>query len=585
MGAPPRRGRAVARRHRGTARPEAARHRGLARPLHGALRRLRARAAFSFVQISGFSKVTALAGASLIVVLIGFAGQRFLTDIIAGFLMFFEGWFSVGDTITVEPWSLSGVVEELSLRSTTLRAVTGETIRVNNSAIYAARVLPKGVREVEIELMATDADDCRRVIEEVARIVPAGPTRFVRRPEVIEVEVLDDQLVRVLVHASVAHGREWLVEKFLPDLIKERAPEGLSRTGRSSCSSTSGRRGASPARCPARAVGALAPAHARSSRPPVEVVHPAYGGGCFADIPGHGRPAPDRRERGRARPSVLGTLDRRWKRVVLVVVDAFGWSCAERHAEHPFLRRVALDGRLAQLTSQFPSTTSAHMTTLHTGLPVGTSAIYEWFQLEPSLDAVIAPLLFSYAGDAERETLRGSGLDPAPLYPATTVYERLSTLDVVAHPPSSTRRSRTRPSAGRRCAGRPSVRSRGRRLGRPGGRGAARARPGLRRRVCRRRRRDRALHGPASDAHVAAATGVLDTLESSPRPCRPTARRSSSSPPTTARCRSTPATTVFVNEAWPEIMDHLRRGAKRPAAGARRIGSRPLPPRPSRPRR
>ena len=83
---------------------------------------------FSFVQISGFSQVTALAGASLIVVLIGFAGQRFLTDIIAGFLMFFEGWFSVGDTITVEPWALSGVVEEMSLRSTTLRAVTGETI-------------------------------------------------------------------------------------------------------------------------------------------------------------------------------------------------------------------------------------------------------------------------------------------------------------------------------------------------------------------------------------------------------------------------------------------------------------------------
>jgi small-conductance mechanosensitive channel len=187
--------------------------------------------AFSLVQISGFSKVAALAGASLIVVLIGFAGQRFLTDIIAGLLMFFEGWFSVGDTITVEPWSLSGVVEELSLRSTTLRAVTGEKIRVNNSSIYAARILPKGVREVEIEMMATDGDDCRRVVEEVARIVPAGPTRFVRRPEVVEVEVLDDDLVRMLVHASVAHGREWLVENFLPDLIKERAPEGLIAHG------------------------------------------------------------------------------------------------------------------------------------------------------------------------------------------------------------------------------------------------------------------------------------------------------------------------------------------------------------------
>ena len=29
----------------------------------------------------------------------------------------------------------------------------------------------------------------------------------------------------------MAHGREWLVEQFLPDLIKERAPEGLIAHG------------------------------------------------------------------------------------------------------------------------------------------------------------------------------------------------------------------------------------------------------------------------------------------------------------------------------------------------------------------
>ncbi|HET8805021.1 MAG TPA: hypothetical protein VFM47_01020, partial [Gaiellales bacterium] len=62
--------------------------------------------AISIGQLLGWSKSTAIAGASLLVVLIGFAGQRFLTDLVAGLLMFFEGWFSVGDTIVIEPLDL-----------------------------------------------------------------------------------------------------------------------------------------------------------------------------------------------------------------------------------------------------------------------------------------------------------------------------------------------------------------------------------------------------------------------------------------------------------------------------------------------
>ena len=185
----------------------------------------------SAAQLSGWGKGTAIAGASILVVLIGFAGQRFLTDLVAGLLMFFEDWFSVGDTITIEPWSLSGVVEEVSLRSTTLRAVTGETIRIGNSQIFGARILPRGARDVEIELFVTDADDARRLIEDVAQIVPAGPTRFIRRPAVVEVEPLDVQLTRILVTATVAHGREWLVDNFLPELLRERAPDGLIMHG------------------------------------------------------------------------------------------------------------------------------------------------------------------------------------------------------------------------------------------------------------------------------------------------------------------------------------------------------------------
>jgi len=115
--------------------------------------------------------------------------------------------------------------------------------------------------------------------------------------------------------------------------------------------------------------------------------------------------------------------------VLLVYLDAFGWRFYEQLAETAALARARAEGLVTQLTSQFPSTTTAHVATIHSGLPVAAHGLYEWHQLEPSLDRLITPLLFCYAGDRQRETLAGV-LDPAALYPASGLYERLGTAGV-----------------------------------------------------------------------------------------------------------------------------------------------------------
>jgi hypothetical protein len=79
--------------------------------------------------------------------------------------------------------------------------------------------------------------------------------------------------------------------------------------------------------------------------------------------------------------------------VIVVLLDAFGWTFVQRHAQHPLLRRIARDGSLQPIASQFPSTTTAHVTTMHTGLPVEDHGLYEWRVYEPSIDAITIPLL------------------------------------------------------------------------------------------------------------------------------------------------------------------------------------------------
>ena len=188
-----------------------------------------AAALLSIAQLTGgVDRLTALAGASFAIVVAGFAAQRFLMDIIAGFTMFMERWYSVGDTVVlVAGVELQGVVEDVSLRRTKLRALNGEVIQVHNSQITAARVLPRGVKELAIELFVSKREAGERLVEDVARILPEGPTTFIKRPWVSNVEELSPVLTRIRVQTTVTPGREWLAESFFSDLLKQKAANGL----------------------------------------------------------------------------------------------------------------------------------------------------------------------------------------------------------------------------------------------------------------------------------------------------------------------------------------------------------------------
>ncbi len=126
-------------------------------------------------------------------------------------------------------------------------------------------------------------------------------------------------------------------------------------------------------------------------------------------------------------PEAFTGLPTRPQHVVLLLIDALGWCFfAPRMEAYPFLYRFVEHGIVSRLTTLFPSTTSAHVSTIHTGLMPSHTGIYEWFFYEPGLNRVIAPLLFSFAGDQERETLRAAGVEPQAIFPSDTLYLRLA---------------------------------------------------------------------------------------------------------------------------------------------------------------
>jgi small conductance mechanosensitive channel len=182
---------------------------------------------FALIGIFTRSPLTALGGASLIVILVAFAIQRFLTDVVAGTLALFENQYGVGDFIAVEPSGLAGVVEELGLRTTVLRGLNGDRYIIPNSNITAVRRSQRGYRTYSIEILSHDPDRVERAVSLVARATPDGEARFLRPPDVVARQELEDELWLLRVRASVPPTLEWLAEDYLVDAISRQAGDAL----------------------------------------------------------------------------------------------------------------------------------------------------------------------------------------------------------------------------------------------------------------------------------------------------------------------------------------------------------------------
>jgi small-conductance mechanosensitive channel len=78
-----------------------------------------------------------IAGASVVGVAVGFGAQTLVKDFLAGFFIIAEDQYGVGDHVTVggETPNVTGVVEEVSLRITRLRADDGTEWFVPNGDI------------------------------------------------------------------------------------------------------------------------------------------------------------------------------------------------------------------------------------------------------------------------------------------------------------------------------------------------------------------------------------------------------------------------------------------------------------------
>ncbi len=110
--------------------------------------------------------------------------------------------------------------------------------------------------------------------------------------------------------------------------------------------------------------------------------------------------------------------------VILLLCDGFGYREWKRQRGRGFVEAVSKHGSVRPITTVFPSTTAAALTTVSTGLTPQEHGLPEWYVYFDELGSVVVTLPFSRVGDRGRDTLEGE-YDPRRLFDGPTIFQKL----------------------------------------------------------------------------------------------------------------------------------------------------------------
>ncbi len=190
------------------------------------------------IQALGFSLTAIVPAATVAGVALGFGAQRIVQDLLAGFFLFTERQYGYGDLIRIAvvgvPVPVVGTVEEVSLRTTTVRTTSGEVVITPNGQIVQTTNLSRGWARAVIDVpvpVTVDVNRVTDVLREVGKAAYADEDLrplLLDKPAVMGVESIEVDQFQVRVVARTLPGKQFEVGRTLRAMItRELLAEGI----------------------------------------------------------------------------------------------------------------------------------------------------------------------------------------------------------------------------------------------------------------------------------------------------------------------------------------------------------------------
>ncbi|WP_245327043.1 mechanosensitive ion channel domain-containing protein, partial [Bradyrhizobium sacchari] len=174
----------------------------------------------------GVNVAPLLAGAGIVGIAIGFGSQKLVQDLITGLFLLLENTVQVGDTVSVS--GLSGVVENVSIRTIRLRAGDGAVHIVPFSAVTTITNASRGAGNASVSVNVAYKEDTDRagqilkdIVDEMRR--EADFRALIRGDlELWGVDKVDGAMVSIVGQIRCTEAGRWPVQREFNRRMKQR---------------------------------------------------------------------------------------------------------------------------------------------------------------------------------------------------------------------------------------------------------------------------------------------------------------------------------------------------------------------------
>lgn len=169
----------------------------------------------------------AIAGLGIIGLALSLGAQHLVRDYVAGAFVLIENQYSKGDVVSIA--GVSGTVEDISLRRTTLRDFDGTVHYVPHGLIQTASNLTRSWAGISLDLPVPyeqNIDVVRAAVERAAQRLAGDPewrSRILELPQVVGVERIAEQGLVLRVGGSVTAPHRYSAAGLLRSMIVEEA--------------------------------------------------------------------------------------------------------------------------------------------------------------------------------------------------------------------------------------------------------------------------------------------------------------------------------------------------------------------------